>query len=230
MKVKVFYPAAYGGKLSPQPYAYTVSADIDVVRLRVEDDLRAAHAGAIEVSDLGGAEMVVRHDSANAPLPEVVKLGVNLVFDQDDIEEALKAQDTLATIVETWAKKSRVSGLRGERFYAIEVPQEDWDDNKFSAARLSGGDVTADEIDDILAEEKDVTDVFAADDKLVLKLNVLLGTMIFYNARRATSGFHSEAGHAIDDFNNLVTHVTKLFAGAGIVIEHDQHGELRFNA
>jgi len=226
MRVKVSYPKQYG-----QPYNYTVTASLDDVKQRVEHDLAAAQAvlfgihanqqavgSAITVSNNAG------HDYDSDELHGPFKVQVDLYTQPaDDINKGYISYCLyLYSIIEVWAQRSRVAGVRGDRFYAIEDPYDEATD---SSSYFTVIDPTTNEA---IWDRDPNGVVIDYDHEVILRTNLLIGTTVFYNDRRSTICYPNTPEQAAQCLENLVEHVTKLVPNIGVVVRFDRFGEFRF--
>lgn len=229
MRVKVSYPKQYG-----QPYNYTVTASLDDVKQRVEHDLAAAqdalfgiHINQRAVGDTITVTNNVGQDYDADDLYGPLKVQVDLHtlhVDKDDLNKSYMNYSLyLNSAIENWAQRSRVTGVRGDRFYAIEDPYDEASDSTSYFTAIDPTTNTA-----LSDRNLDGTFIWDYDREVILRLNLLIGTTVFYSDRRSTICYPNTPEQAAQCLENLVEHVIKLVPDIGVVVKFDRFGEFRY--
>ena len=213
--IKVFYPAQYSAN-GQVPFTYTTEASMDDVVTRVTSDLLLSH-GQMNAGNYLGREFIVREGEEDAaPLHRV---SVEIHLSGEDAADHLFTQINLHAIVDIWAQRARIVGLRGDRFYALTSNLTEFVSDSFNVL---------DEDGDVLDDDDRESIRDGADDiGIILQADVLLGSMIIYNHRRATDGFGDDIADVAADMQGLVEHILQIAPDAGVKIITEQ-GELLF--
>jgi len=201
-QVKVVYPKAYDARTGfiGKPFVYLTDNTIDEVAKRVCADLFQVHDSLEKHAGLNGMVVDVTDISDQH---EPLQVTIDIYVPHDDVDRMLNNQLLLKSIVEIWAQRSRVRGMRGDRFYAIEYPDPN------SAHNFTIIDPSTDS--PMPMTNLDGTSRWDFEQDIVLRTNLLLGTTVFYNEHRATIGFPSTEDEGALSLENLAYHLSKEF-------------------
>jgi hypothetical protein len=213
--IKVQYPGQYSAD-GNTVFHYFTEADMDTVQTRATNDLLLAHAQMNASNYLGRMFIVRASEKDAAPLH---RISVEIHLKGEDAADHLLSQLHLHSVVEIWAQRARIDGLRGDRFYAITSNLTEFVSDSFNVLNEDGVP-----LDD---EDREAIHDGAEDIGIILQADVLLGSMILYNHRRATDGFGSDLGQVAADMQSLVEHILKVAPNAAVKIV-TEHGDLLF--
>lgn len=221
-QVKVFYPGLYDVQagVAGKPFIYLTDNTLAEVERRVTTDLFQVHDMLEKHADLNGQLFTVVDNSDRA---QPHKVRVDLYVPYGDLPSVLGNQLSLKAVVEIWAQRSRVFGVRGDRFYAIECP----DPNGFHSFTL------IDPLDgrEVVSTNKDGSARWDFDHDVILRTNLLIGTTVFYNERNVTIGFPNADEELVASIGNLVYHVTKEAPSSmGVIVTFNDAIEFRYGA
>jgi hypothetical protein len=219
-QVKVSYPGQYNAKagVKGDVFTYLTNNTLAEALNQVNIGLVYSHETLEKHAVLNGASFnVIDNSERSAPM----RVQVDIAVPQDDVPSVLGDQLNLKAIVEIWAQRCRVTGVRGDRFYAIELP----DPNQFHSFTLLDANGLP-----VLTQHHDGTTILDFDEDIVLRTNLLIGTTVFYNERQVTIGFPGTDEQAVADMENLVYHLTKEAPSVGVIVTYDDLGTFCYGA
>jgi hypothetical protein len=213
--IKVQYPGQYSAD-GNTVFHYFTEADMDTVQTRATNDLLLAHA-QMNAGNYLGREFIVRAGEEDvAPLH---RISVEIHLSGEDAADHLFSQLNLHSVVEIWAQRARIDGLRGDRFYAITSNLTEFVSDSFNVLNEDGFPLDY--------ESREAIRDGADDIGIILQADVLLGSMILYNHRRATDGFGNDLGQVAADMQSLVKYVLEVAPTAAVKVATEQ-GDLLF--